>query len=129
MYYFVIKEISLELEITIFGDMLKNTRKNMNLMQKKVADDLDLNTVYYSNIENGKNIPKNELVLKLAEYFQIDSELLEYVAIFSKVGILLKGVSVTEIDFWAGVSLLKGDRKLLEDGKTLIFDIKNKPLA
>lgn len=60
--------------ITI-GQKLVDLREQKNKTQAQVAEDLGLSTSAITMYENGKRIPKDEIKIKLANYY--DTSVLE----------------------------------------------------
>ncbi len=58
----------------LLSDKLKELRGQSKLPQRKVAAALDIDTATYSKIENGKYVPSRDFVLRLAYFFEYDSE-------------------------------------------------------
>lgn len=56
----------------MLSEKLKEQRKQCNLLQRKVAAALDIDTATYCKIENGNYLPKREQVIKLAQIFNVD---------------------------------------------------------
>lgn len=56
---------------TLFGERIKILRKKRNLTQSNIAEKVDVDAKHISCIENGKNFPSPDLILKLAEAFNI----------------------------------------------------------
>lgn len=53
---------------------LKEIRISKGLKQNKVAKDLGINTVTYNGYETGKSEPNIEIILKLADYFNVSTD-------------------------------------------------------
>ncbi len=53
---------------------LKEIRISKGLKQKRVAMDLNLNPVTYNGYETGKSEPSIEMIIKLAEYFNVTTD-------------------------------------------------------
>jgi transcriptional regulator with XRE-family HTH domain len=60
--------------IVDFPTKLKLLRSERNLGIKALARDLGISYTYISHIERGKAKPSEELVKKLAAFFQVDEE-------------------------------------------------------
>lgn len=58
----------------LLSDKLKELREQAKQPQRKVAAALDIDTSTYSKIENGKYMPHRGFVLRLASFFECDSE-------------------------------------------------------
>jgi transcriptional regulator with XRE-family HTH domain len=55
--------------ITLLGDRLKRLRGKRT--QSEVAKSLGITRARYSHYENGRNEPDNEMLQKLADYYQV----------------------------------------------------------
>ncbi len=53
---------------------LKEIRKQKGLKQNKVAQDLQINVVTYNGYETGKSEPNIQIILKLADYFNVTTD-------------------------------------------------------
>lgn len=58
----------------VFGQILKNLRKQKGLGIKKLAPEIGLNYTYLSKLENSKVIPSPKVIQKISKYFQCDSD-------------------------------------------------------
>ena len=64
-----------------FGDKLRHLRRSRGLLQKDVADALDISLRAYSRYECHNIIPHNpELIVRMAELFNVDKSYLMLVA-------------------------------------------------
>ena len=61
---------------TELGNRLRFLRKNLNLTQKKVAEELNLNNVTYAHYELSKREPDHETLIKIARYFKVSTDYL-----------------------------------------------------
>lgn len=57
-----------------FGDLIRNTREEKELLLRHIAATLDVDTALVSKIERGEKIAKREHVLALAQLFNINPE-------------------------------------------------------
>jgi HTH-type transcriptional regulator, competence development regulator len=57
-----------------FGDLIRNTREEKELLLRHIAAALDVDTALVSKIERGEKIAKREHVLALAQLFNINPE-------------------------------------------------------
>ena len=57
-----------------FGDLIRNTREEKELLLRHIAAELDVDTALVSKIERGEKTAKREHVLALAELFNINPE-------------------------------------------------------
>ena len=60
------------------GDVVKRTRKNLDLTQNEVADSIDVDVRTVINIENYKGNPKLEVLYPLVRSLKIDARELFY---------------------------------------------------
>ena len=59
-----------------FGSLLRDLRHKQKVGIKQVARDLGVNYTYLSKLENEKSKPSQDLVEKIARYFDCDKDLL-----------------------------------------------------
>jgi transcriptional regulator with XRE-family HTH domain len=57
-----------------FGDLIRSTREEKELLLRHIAADLDVDTALISKIERGEKTAKREHVLALAQLFNINPE-------------------------------------------------------
>lgn len=90
------------------GNKIKNIRYRHNISQVEMAKILEINRNYLSRIETNKSLPTAEILVKLAEYFNLSIDsLLEVNADNKKVRInkikeiddCCKHLSDTDLDF------------------------------
>ena len=62
--------------MSVFGDKLKECRKNINKTQREMAVDLDMTEGGYKNYELGNREPKIETLNKIADYFDVSIDFL-----------------------------------------------------
>lgn len=60
----------------MFGDRLKELRKNKNLSQEKLAEILNTSNNAVYNWEVGRSQPSIEMITKLADYFNVTTDYL-----------------------------------------------------
>ena len=60
------------------GDVVKRTRKNLDLTQNEVADSIDVDVRTVMNIENYKGNPKLEVLYPLVRSLKIDAREIFY---------------------------------------------------
>lgn len=60
----------------MLGDRVKELRIRRNLTQKQLADDLNLSQSTIGMIESGKRDASNELLIKIANYFNCSTDYL-----------------------------------------------------
>ena len=53
------------------GIRLKQLRKDLHLTQEEAADKLGISRARYSHFENGRNEPDNELLLDMANFYNV----------------------------------------------------------
>ena len=78
----------------LLSDKLKELRDQAKQPQRKVAAALDIDTATYSKIENGKYMPNRDFVLRLATFFECDSEQLIRLWLADRVVEMVKGEQV-----------------------------------
>ena len=78
----------------LLSDKLKELREQAKQPQRKVAAALDIDTVTYSTIENGKYMPNRDFVLRLASFFECDSEQLIKLWLADRIVKMVKGEQV-----------------------------------
>lgn len=59
-----------------FSDRLKDIRTDKDITQKAMAEFLGIATNAYQNYEYGKREPSYEILLKLADFFQVSTDYL-----------------------------------------------------
>jgi transcriptional regulator with XRE-family HTH domain len=59
-----------------FGDLIRSTREEKELLLRHIAAELDVDTALVSKIERGEKTAKREHVLALAQLLQINPKLL-----------------------------------------------------
>ncbi|AIY12097.1 helix-turn-helix domain-containing protein [Cellulophaga baltica] len=57
-----------------FGDLIRSTREEKELLLRHIAAELDVDTALVSKIERGEKTAKREHVLALAQLFTINPE-------------------------------------------------------
>ncbi|EAC5167531.1 XRE family transcriptional regulator [Listeria monocytogenes] len=60
----------------MFGNRLKQLRKNNNKTQEDISKILGISRGAYSHIENGRNEPDMETLVKLADIFEVSTDYL-----------------------------------------------------
>lgn len=78
----------------LLSDKLKELREQAKQPQRKVAAALDIDTVTYSKIENGKYMPNRDFVLRLVSFFECDSEQLIKLWLADRIVKMVKGEQV-----------------------------------
>lgn len=80
--------------LTTFGETIKLLRLNNNLPQRKVAAILDIDTSLLAKYEKNVRQPSKEIILRIAELFKVDSQILISEALTDKFAhqILEEGV-------------------------------------
>ena len=59
--------------LTTFGERIRKLREELELPQRKVAAQLDIDTSLLAKYERNERHPSKELITKIAEFFKIDS--------------------------------------------------------
>lgn len=72
-------------------EQLKILRSKKGVSQQSVADYLEITRQAYSNYENGNRTPDNEMLLKLAEYFDIS---VDYLLRGKESNLISTGISI-----------------------------------
>jgi transcriptional regulator with XRE-family HTH domain len=67
------KEVSVSVK---FGELLKQLRQENELGIKRLAPELGVDYSYLSKLENNKASPSDELIERVARYFNYDKDLL-----------------------------------------------------
>ena len=62
--------------MSIFSDRLKELRKDRRLTQKQLASKLFIDDTSISKYENDKAMPENELLQKIADFFEVSVDYL-----------------------------------------------------
>ena len=62
--------------MSVFGERIKECRKNINKTQRDVAVDLDMTEGGYKNYELGNREPNHETTVKIADYFGVSVDYL-----------------------------------------------------
>ncbi|TRX49647.1 helix-turn-helix transcriptional regulator [Fulvivirga sp. M361] len=57
-----------------FGEYLRNLREDEDIPIRKVAAALDIDQSTLSKFERGERLPKEEIIPKIAKYFEVDFE-------------------------------------------------------
>ena len=63
-----------DIKIKEIGQRIRTARKNAGLSQEKLAEQLDISTVYMSDIENGKTNLGLKIFMKITEVLQISAD-------------------------------------------------------
>ena len=94
------------------GDNIRKARKSKNITQEKLAEYVDISTVFISQIENGTGKPSLETMSKISNVLQVTIDDLlknsiEYAPTTNcdELLLLLNNMSITEINFV--ISLVK----------------------
>jgi len=63
----------------LFGKRLRELREKRNMTQEELSNLLDIEWQHVSRLENGKNLPSCNILIKIAQVFDIDiRKLTEY---------------------------------------------------
>ena len=54
-----------------FGEKLRTLRQHYELSYRKLAAELGVYNTHLANIEHGRRMPSVQLVVKIAEYFEV----------------------------------------------------------
>src|SRR5690554_1699502 len=73
-----------------FGDLIRNTREDKEMLLRHIAAELDVDTALVSKIERGEKTAKREHVLALAQLYSIDPEELIALWLADQVALLLE---------------------------------------
>lgn len=63
--------MSVTIDYKRFGSLIKEARKEKELTQQTVCDELGISNTHYSNIENGVAKPSLEAMMKLVNYYNL----------------------------------------------------------
>lgn len=69
----------------LFGDKIKELREAHGLLQRQIANQLDIDTPLYSKLERGERLPKEELISRLAQIFNVTEKDLRILWLADKV--------------------------------------------
>lgn len=56
----------------LFGARIKSLRENKGLTQEQLAESADMNSIYLSNIERGKENPTLNLIIKISTALDVE---------------------------------------------------------
>lgn len=62
--------------MSTFGTRLKRLRLNMDMTQQDFAEQFNLNKSSISKYEKDKNLPENQLLIEIADYFNVSVDYL-----------------------------------------------------
>ncbi len=62
--------------MSTFGTRLKRLRLNMDMTQQDFAEQFNLNKSSISKYEKDKNLPKNQLLIEIADFFNVSVDYL-----------------------------------------------------
>ncbi|WP_270245609.1 helix-turn-helix domain-containing protein [Lactococcus lactis] len=62
--------------MSVFAEQLKTLRKINGLTQKELAEKLKIKQNSYSDWENGKSEPNIEMLVRIADYFDVSLDYL-----------------------------------------------------
>lgn len=80
------------------GSKIKNIRYNHNISQEDMAKLLEINRNYLSRIETNKTLPTAEILIKLAEKFNVSVDSLLGVNLDGKDGIQARTKKINKIN-------------------------------
>lgn len=69
----------------LFGDKIKKLREQEGLLQRQIANQLDIDTPMYSKFERGERLPKEDQLSQLAEIFNVKENELRALWLADKV--------------------------------------------
>ena len=61
------------------GTLIKTIRTSRGISQKELAENLDISTNYLCLVETGNRNPSEDLISKIATYFEISKEALSFI--------------------------------------------------
>lgn len=94
-----------------FGERIKNLREENNLLQRQIANELDMDTAMLSKIERGERRAKREHIPILANIFDIDVKDLVTIWLADQVYAIVCDEEVGEGALRVAESNLKYSRK------------------
>lgn len=108
----------------IMGDNIRRVRKSINMTQEKLAECIDVSSVFISQIENGARKPSLETIYNLSVVLKtpVDDLLKNVMPIetfpdFDELSLLLKNRTKSEINF--ATSILKELLENLKNGSII----------
>ena len=72
-------------KLTTFGERIRKLREEQELPQRKVAALLDIDSSLLAKYERNERHPSKELIIKIADLFNIDSIELAYEVLSDKI--------------------------------------------
>lgn len=75
----------MSINMTSFGETIKQLRLNKKLTQRQVATLLDIDTSVLSKYEKNKRQPSEELIGKFAKILNVDSNILKFEIVTDKI--------------------------------------------
>ena len=107
-------------------DILKKLRLAKNLTQQQVASEINLSQQAYANYESGNRQPSYEMLIKIAEYFNVSIDYLltgkEYIVNADFYRILLSDNGLNAIRAYLKDSLNETDYETLRQTLGIEFD-------
>ncbi|MDD2251128.1 MAG: helix-turn-helix transcriptional regulator [Candidatus Cloacimonetes bacterium] len=73
-----------------FGDLIRSTREEREMLLRHIAAELDVDTALVSKIERGEKTAKREHVLALAQLFSINPDELISLWLADQVSVLVE---------------------------------------
>ena len=94
-----------------FGDLIRNTREEKELLLRHIAAELDVDTALVSKIERGEKTAKREHVLALAQLFNINPDELITLWLADQVAHLVESEEVALKAIEVAEKEIKNNRK------------------
>jgi transcriptional regulator with XRE-family HTH domain len=101
----------------IIGERIKEKRKELNVKQQKLADEVNINRTSISNIEKGRHQPPLHLLFKICFYLNLD--------IHSLIPSLEEIANLNNKETPGLFKILYGDNSLSENSKNDIETVLN----
>lgn len=92
-----------------FGDLIRNTREEKELLLRHIAAVLDVDTALVSKIERGEKTAKREHVLALAQLYSIDPDKLIALWLADQVAHLVESEPQAEQAIRIALNNIKGE--------------------
>lgn len=75
----------------LFEKRIRQLREEKQLLQRQVSAALEMDNALYCKIERGDRIAKREQVVKLAQLFEVDSDVLLVLWLADKISGIVEG--------------------------------------
>lgn len=66
----------MEIQYEIIGQRIKQRRKELHIKQMEMAEHIDISNNHMSSIENGREKPSLEILLRICEYLDVTPDYL-----------------------------------------------------